>query len=524
MSRTTTAPHGAARRHAARGAWALTATALALALSAGPAPLVTKAAAATLCAGAESDFNGDGIRDTAIADPAATVNGVPKAGVVHIVYGGGKGVLELTQEAAKAGASESGDLFGHALAVYDADLDGCSDLAIGVPNEDVGTAVDAGWAVVVHGSTAGLGAGKATAQYVQGAGLMTGSAAEAYDWMGYSLAAGKSSTGEPFLVVGAPGEDLGTSVDAGSVVYFSGATTVTASVINQDVTTAGDVPDVVESYDRFGASLTATSTHLAIGAPGEAQGALGEAGSVTIFSHTLTSGAPKPLNVITQDTPSVLGACESGDGFGTSLAAVPYRAAGATGTTESLLAVGIPGEDLSTTVDAGAVQVFKLDAAGAYTELNWIDQNTTDVGGEAEAGDAFGQRVAAFNTAPTSTSTGANVRLAVGVPGEDSLSGVQDRGYVHLFGMVGPPGETDKLLEPGSEIPTPTAPREYAGLSIGGGSAGLYVGMPYGPAEGRAVYLFPWTISGAGGAPIATFKPGEGGLPADRNTFGTVVR
>ncbi|MBT2482040.1 VCBS repeat-containing protein [Streptomyces sp. ISL-94] len=476
------------------------------------------------CSGAEADFNGDGIRDTAIADPEATAAGISKAGVVHIVYGGGKGNLELTQEAAKAGPSESGDLFGHAMAVYDADLDGCSDLAIGSPYEDVGAQVDAGRAVVVYGSPAGLAAGKATVEYVQGSGLLSGIGAEADDWTGYSLAAGKSQAGVPFLAVGIPGEALDTTVDAGAFLYISGSTTVTAAFVTQETATAGAVPDVKEPYDRFGAAIAATPTHLAVSSPGEAQAAIPEAGAVTIFSHVLTSGSPKPLSVITQDTPSVLGACEDGDGFGTSLAAVPYRAAGATATTESLLAVGIPGEDLSTTVDAGAVQVFKLDAAGASTELTWIDQNVTDVGGTAEPGDHFGQRVAAFNTAPTSTSTATNVRLAVGVPGEDAANGIVDRGVVHMFPMIGPPGASDKILEPGSEIPTPAAPRQYAGMSIGGGTAGLYVGMPYGPTEGRAVYLFPWTISGTGGAPTETFKPGEGGLPAERNTFGTVVR
>lgn len=526
MSRARTAPHGAARRRAARGAWALAATALTLTLTAGPTPLVSTATAAAGCSGAESDFNGDGIRDTAIADPEATVNGVSKAGVVHIVYGGGKGVLELTQEAAKSGGSEAGDQFGYSMAVYDADLDGCSDLAIGTPYEDVGTGsgIDAGRIVVVHGSPTGLAAGKASVEYVQGAGLISALGSEADDWTGYSLAAGKTSAGVPFLVAGVPGEDVGTTVDAGAFLYISGSTTITATLVTQETTNAGAVPDAKEDYDRFGTTVAATATHLAVGSPGEAQGTVAEAGAVTIFSHALTAGYPKPLNVITQDTPNVLGACETGDGFGRSLAATSYRAAGATSTTESLLAVGIPGEDLSTTVDAGAVQVFKIDAAGAYTELAWIDQNTTDVGGESEAGDYFGQRVAAYNTAPTSTSTGANVKLAVGVPGEDGANGVADRGVVQMFGMVGAPGETDKILEPGSEIPTPEAPREYAGMSIGGGAAGLYVGMPYGPAAGHAVYVFPWTISGTGGAPTATFKPGEGGLPADRNTFGTVVR
>ncbi|MFE5493256.1 VCBS repeat-containing protein [Streptomyces virginiae] len=501
----------------------LAATALALALTAGPAPLVGPATAAGGCAGVESDFNGDGIRDTAIADPDATVNGNSKAGVVHIVYGGGKGVLELTQEAAKSGGSGPGDQFGYAMAVYDADLDGCSDLAIGTPNEDVGSLVDAGRVVVVHGAPAGLGGGKATAQYVQGGGPVSGLAPEAHDWMGYSLAAGTSSTGVPFLAIGSPGEDVGTAADAGAVIYVSGTTTLTAGVVTQDTTTAGAVPDAVEPYDRFGASLAATRTHLAIGSPGEAQGTIADAGAVTIFSHTLVSGVPKPLSVITQDSPNVFGACETGDGFATSLAAVPHRSAGATSTTESLLVVGSPSEDLSAGVDAGAVQVFRLDAAGAFTETAWIDQNVASVLGEAGAGDHFGQRVAAVNTAANDVSTPTETRVAVGVPGEEGSNGLVDRGQVHILPLVGPSGDSDVVLAPGYGVPTTAAARQYAGMSIGGSGAGLYVGMPYGPVEGRAVHLFPWNV-GTGGAPTQTFKPGEGGIPADAATFGTVVR
>ncbi|WP_371615859.1 integrin alpha [Streptomyces sp. NBC_00454] len=524
MNKSSFAPHGAARWYASRGTLALSATALALALTTGPFPLTAPASAAAGCSGVESDFNGDGIRDTAIADPEATVAGIAKAGVVHIVYGGGKGNLELTQEAAKAGPSEAGDQFGFSMAVYDADLDGCSDLAIGSPFEDVGTLVDAGRAVVVYGSATGLGAGKATIEHRQGTGTMTAIAAEAGDLMGYALVAGQSAAGVPYLVIGAPGEDVGTSEDAGSVVYISGSTTLTAGVVNQDVTLAGPVPDVVEPYDRFGASLAATPTHLVIGSPGEAEGTLAESGSVTVFSHTLVSAVPKPLLALNQDSTGVSGGCEAGDGFGTAIAMVPFRAPGATSTTESLLAVSNPGEDLAGLEDGGSVLIFRLDGAGGYTETSSINQNVLNVDGSIQAGDHFGQRLAAYNSAPDSETTASTARLAVGVPGQDGSNGLTDRGSVHLFPMVGPPGDSDKLLEPGSEIPTPAAPREYAGLSIGGGSGGLYVGMPYGPAEGRAVYVFPWTIGGVGGAPTQTFKPGQGGLPAESNTFGTVVR
>ncbi|MFB7982446.1 FG-GAP repeat domain-containing protein [Streptomyces vinaceus] len=522
MSGTTFAPPGAVRRHALRGAVVLSAAALALTLTAGSAPMASQVAAATGCAGAEADFNGDGIRDTAIADNDAPVNGVSKAGVVHIVYGGGKGTFELTQESAKAGSSEAGDGFGYSLAVYDADLDGCADLAIGIPYEDVGGRPDAGRAVVVYGSPAGLAAGRASIQYLQGTAPLSG-AAEAYDWTGYSLAAGKSSTGVSFLAIGAPGEDLGTTPDAGGVIYVSGSSAVSIGIINQDTATAGAVPDTAEPYDRFGTSIAATPTHLAISAPGEAQGSIVDAGAVTVFSHTLVSGVPTPLYAITQDSPNVYGTCETGDAFGTSIAAVPYRAEGATSTTESLLVVGIPGEERTTTQDSGGVEIFRLDAAGGYQETAFIDQATTGVSGTATSGDHFGQRVVAVNTAPDSVSTPENTRMAVGIPGKESTTGVVDRGQVQILPLVGPPGDSDVLLGPGYGMPTPAATRQYAGMSLGSSTAGLYVGLPYGPATGRAVYLFPWNVGNAG-APVQTFKPGAGGIPAGTSSFGTAVR
>ncbi|MFD3739766.1 FG-GAP repeat domain-containing protein [Streptomyces sp. NPDC058629] len=110
----------------------------------------------------DADFNGDGVRDTVIADPEATVGSARGAGVVHIVYGGGKGSMQLSQETAGVlGGSEAGDQFGYAVAVYDADADGCSDIAVGVPYEDLSTNEPAqGDVGQDHGETSGAGAVK----------------------------------------------------------------------------------------------------------------------------------------------------------------------------------------------------------------------------------------------------------------------------------------------------------------------------------------------------------------------------
>lgn len=264
-------------RRTARGRTALAASAVVLtafALGFGPgAPFTAPATAlAAGCSGVDSDFNGDGVRDTVIADPEAAVNNVPGAGVVHIVYGGDKGSVQLSQETAGVpGTAEPDDRFGFSFAVYDADADGCSDLAVGIPYEDLDTARDAGLVQIVYGSAAGPGGGKAVREHLQGATASLGGGPETGDWVGYALAGGKTAAGSSYLLIGAPGEALGTIEDAG-VFYYLSADAATAVGNNQDTTTAGPVPGEMEVDDRFGSSFAATPTHFAVGAPGEAIG------------------------------------------------------------------------------------------------------------------------------------------------------------------------------------------------------------------------------------------------------------
>ncbi|MGN9794773.1 FG-GAP repeat domain-containing protein [Streptomyces sp. OZ13] len=518
MTSPTRRPRRTTRRRTALAAGALVLTASAL----GAGPVTPAAAVAAACSGVESDFNGDGIRDTAIADPEATVNGKTRAGLVHIVYGGGKGTLQLSQETAGVpGGAENEDQYGFALAVYDADADGCSDLAVGIPYEDLETP-DAGLVQIIYGSATGLLGGRAVREHKQGATHSLGGGDETGDWTGYALAAGKAAGGSSYLLIGAPGEDIGTVPDTGAFFYVS-ADATTAHGNHQDTETAGAVPGVAETDDRFGSTLVATPTHFAVGTPGEALGTTTFAGGVAVFSHTLVSGYPKPLVGLAQDQDAIAGNEEVGDGFGTALAMVPYRPSGATSTTESLLAVGVPGEDLKSVVDAGAVQIFRITASGSFTETQWIEQDTADVEQASEAGDFFGQRLAAVNTAPGSTSSGTNTRLAIGVPGEESAEEHPEKGGVHIVPMVGAPGASDAWIDPGWGIPGAPASTQLAGLSLAASPGGLYVGMPYGPAADHGVHLFPWGTAG-GGAPTKTFKPGWDGIPAGDTAFGAAVR
>src|SRR5439155_11277889 len=98
----------------------------------------------------------------------ATDNSVTDAGAVIIYYGKASGLSQDTPQpqtlslplASRGGnLAQAGARFGSALAAGDFDGDGFTDLAVGVPFEDVGTATDAGAIGVGRGSATGILAG-----------------------------------------------------------------------------------------------------------------------------------------------------------------------------------------------------------------------------------------------------------------------------------------------------------------------------------------------------------------------------
>ncbi|MFE3329319.1 trypsin-like serine protease [Streptomyces sp. NPDC059176] len=477
----------------------------------------------TVTAARPTDFNCDGIRDIAIADPKASVGGDAKAGVVRVVYGGGKGTVELNQDsAAIPGGAEAGDQFGESLATFDHDLDGCTDLVVGIPGEDIGSTADAGLVEVLYGAPGGLTKGRAALALEQGkgAGAIKASASEAGDRMGQSLAAGTTVAGEPFLVIGVPGEDLGNIVNAGNVFYLRGTTN--ASVHQDKPGAAG----TAEKDDRFGTSLAASPGHFAVGTPNEAIGKEAKGGTVQIYSHTLNStGGPTPLTGFDQDSDRISGVSEPGDQFGASLAMVAYRPSAASSGTDSILAIGVPGEDTAVSPvikDAGRVVTLKVDAAGKITQLADLSQGTTGIAGAHEAGDAFGRNLTAVNTRPGAVSTGKNLLLAIGIPGED-LGSVKDAGSIRVVPLLGDAGKSDVVVEEGKAgLPGSPGTSHAVGNYMTAAAGHLYVGMPLGPGARGALHALPWANLVDGAAePVVSYQPGKGGLPAAGDAFGT---
>ncbi|WP_030171431.1 trypsin-like serine protease [Streptomyces sp. NRRL S-813] len=478
-----------------------------------------------------TDFNCDGVEDVAIADPKAAVGGNDGAGVVRVVYGGGKGTAEINQDLDWVpGGSEAGDWFGEAMDTVDYNQDGCTDLVVGTPSEDLGTATDAGMVDILYGAPGGIGTGATKDTHFEqgsGTGSLKASTAEAGDRTGQSLAAGTTAAGDPFLVIGVPGEAIGSVAKAGMIFYVHGDTNI---AVSQDST---GVPGAVEANDGFGATVAADANHFAVGAPNETIGTDAGAGNVAVFSHQLNSeNRPTPLFGLDQDLDTVSGGAEPGDQFGKSLAMVAYRPSGAAAATDSIVAIGSPGEDLDidgvSKADAGMVHTFRIAADGTFSQLNTYSSGTSSdaVPGTAEAGDHFGQSLAAVNTQPLAVSTSATLKLAVGIT-DEAIGTTASAGAITTFSLLGSPSSNNRWIEAGtSGIPGPAGANQHLGQSIHYTGTKLYLGMPYGPGSYGTVYALPLSNVTAGGsnAAITTYQPGQGGLPAAGGRFGYNVR
>ncbi|MFI2490420.1 trypsin-like serine protease [Promicromonospora kroppenstedtii] len=491
---------------------------------------------ATATRGELVDLNCDGIRDVAIGDPDATVNGLAQAGLVRVIYGGNKGVAEITQNSPSIfDDAEAGDRFGYGIATYDRDLDGCTDLVISAPWETRGENAAAGLVHVTHGHPDGLLAAGATpgTAFRQGSGVgaIRDALEQANERMGFSVAAGRTDGGKPYVLIGVPGKNFGTTFDAGIAYYVqseefpAGAEPVESAIIlRQGV---GGLRGGGEAYDEFGYSVAADGRYMAIGVPGEGGGTDGEAnaGLVSVIRHP-ENGAYSEIAALHQDLADVSATSEEGDRFGESVDVAQFRREGATDNS-SLLAVGVPGEAVGTLAAAGRVVTFELTPSSAWAEVTSLRQarpGSPVMDGEPAADDRFGAAVSVVNRTPGGVATNTSLLVAAGTPGDTSgAAGAARGGSVSVVSALGGAAGFQALIHPGDVLPGTPQAGDSTGNALLGSSTHLYVGQPGGGSYGR-VYGVPLTTLVDGGAdPVVTYQPGTSGLPAVGAAFGSAI-
>lgn len=385
------------------------------------------------------DFDGDCYADVAVGVPGDTVNGLVGAGSVHVFRGGLFGLRTDDDTvwhpavSGVAGEVHSGMAFGAVITSGDFDGDGFDDLAIGAPQDRVGTVLGAGSVTILYGSSTGVTAARSH-ELVQGAALAD--VPETDERFGAALAVGDfDADGFDDLAIGVPYESVGTWAGAGLVHALYGARSG-LSLVGDQVLSASSVAALPISGPAvslgpnalFGFALTSGdfnrdgSEDLAIGAPLADVANVIDAGTVTVLYGQRGANLQPGAQLWHQGVGQVAGVNEPSDTFGRALAAGDFDADG-----DDDLAIGVPYDTIYGAAGAGGVTVIE-GAFGGLTDVGSValHQSTSDVGSTAEAGDLFGYRLRVADY-----DGDGHADLAVAVPYEDG--GLADVGVVHVF-------------------------------------------------------------------------------------------
>jgi hypothetical protein len=281
---------------------------------------------------ASGDFNGDGKFDAVVGVPGEDVGaGIIDAGAIQVVPGSATGLQPsadkfFSQDSAGIqDTADEFDRFGGVLTAGRFDTDPThEDVAIGVPREQQPgqEGFQTGAVHVLYGSPTGVGAARSQ-YFTQDSPGLDGSDPSEPEEFGSALAAGNFGTiSADNLAVGAPGEEVGEALDAGSVTILkgsdSGLTSTGAQFITQDTP---DVADQAEDNDEFGAALggsdmdDAFSLELVVGAPGETLGSVLFAGAANSLVGGRTALTGSGGQFIHQSTPNVPDFPEEEDRF-----------------------------------------------------------------------------------------------------------------------------------------------------------------------------------------------------------------
>ncbi|SDO86411.1 Repeat domain-containing protein [Streptomyces sp. cf386] len=420
------------------------------------------------------DFNGDGYPDLAIGAPGTTVNTQSGAGSVSVLYGSASGLSTSRKQVLKGPGVPDPEawqgLYGGHLQSADLDGDGYADLLSSlkayVMDLEDGYAVQVNW-----GGPKGLSTTATRLAWAPQGSLAGG-------WTGQFTVADVDGDKHPDLVTLSNDNWMGESpeTDNGDGTVFHGPfehggwparksyfRINPEGYQNYEALTSGDVngdgiadlavqSTFVDESDSRGVELLLggadgfTYKGLLKDAQGRRVGGEDvEIGDLNkdgygdiVVGHSLDSydsdvelptkggalavvhGGPAGVSTtrkpvwINQDTAGVPGTGERGDGMGSGLSIADTNGDGYLD-----VATGLPGEDLGSITDAGAVLVLRGSANGlTATGVKTFTQNTSAVPGTAEKGDRFGAE-----TALVDADGDKKAGLIVGDPAENAGNG-----------------------------------------------------------------------------------------------------
>lgn len=243
--------------------------------------------------------------DLFVGDPDEAVGGAGAAGTVTVLrFAGANSTLTaaqlLSQSGSWPGAAEAGDRFGAALTTRP----GVEQVAIGIPGEDLGRRANAGAVQIARPNRSGRLDTFAVVRTVTQDSPGVPGVAESGDLFGAALVSTEwASCGNGAdVVVGAPGEDVGSVRDAGSVTIVSAASgtsgLATACRRIWSKGAAGGLGGTPHAGERLGSVLwqlqsrwdgasldspAPTAPGVLIGVPGQDLGGATDAGAVFLL-------------------------------------------------------------------------------------------------------------------------------------------------------------------------------------------------------------------------------------------------
>jgi len=410
---------------------ALTVSSLLLATAASGSA-ATKVAAGTASSPATNAYG-----PVAVGVPNLNLPNAKRAGGVDL-YLPNRKAQRVTEQKLGLVGSGKGDFhrFGAATIVDQLNGDKYPDLVVGAPGLAARGAK--GKVVVLFGSAKGITA--------KGAQVL--SPGEVGDEFGASMVLSGG-----VLYIGAPGHDSGGVGNAGGLYRYSLGAKGNATAIDLLTQSLPALGGVSQADQRFGEVLAPGGDGVVIGLPNALVGTAAGAGEMMMI-HPGPTPAALTVETWSQDSPGVPDTAEAGDHFGAAVTAGGH-------------AVGVPGEDVGSIVDAGAVQTFVWDT---FVDANlqpytFITQADPEVPGQAEPGDRFGAALASgiFDSMES-------ISQAVGAPGED-VGTVTDAGSITLVGlpMVASDARyvgSSKLFQQGHGLPGTPEPGDALGASL----------------------------------------------------------